>query len=79
MQKLQRFSCCVAGEKQIHPKPFQAIAKLFYELIPHTMVDFRYHSWVKPLYNSISVFIYITFSEVDFGLLFHCEYDFWEH
>lgn len=32
-----------------------------------------------PLYNSISVFIYTTFSEADFGLLFHCEYDLWEH
>lgn len=77
----QGFSCCVAGKK-IHSKPFQAIAKLFYERtkIPQTVVDFRYDSWVKPPSASVQqcqclCFIYVTVFEADFGLLLHCEYE----
>lgn len=68
--------------KKIHPKPLQAIAKVLYEQtkIPHTMADFRYHSWVKPPSASVQQFqclclIYIPFFEAGFGLLLCCEYE----
>lgn len=65
------------GKKKIHPKPLKAIAK--YLWTEHT-VDFRYHSWVKLPSASVQqyqhlCFIYITFFEVNFGLLLHSEHE----